>query len=266
MHAWAFFLAGLIAPGCSQILFTLSIREAGASRTSVAVGDGAAVRASRSRSSSSTSRSRCRSSLGALAIVGGGVALAAERDRPGHLRLRGPASSRSARRCCFAVRDNLVRALHAHASPETAAAATLLAGALVALAVRASPADRGASCAASRRPGVLFGLSYLCLFEAYFHGRVSVVSPLVATECLWGVGLSALRARRQRGSRAATRARRGAGRRRRRADRRLALTRPDGTGRRPDQRTSRAESRREIVSAVRVVVLLPGGGVIAIIL
>src|SRR5262245_54429042 len=35
-HAGAFLLAGLIAPGCSQILFTLSIREAGASRTSVA--------------------------------------------------------------------------------------------------------------------------------------------------------------------------------------------------------------------------------------
>jgi len=43
---------------------------------------------------------------------------------------------------------------------------------------------------------VLFGLSYLCLFEAYYRGRVSVVSPLVATESLWGVGLSALLLRR----------------------------------------------------------------------
>ena len=40
--------------------------------------------------------------------------------------------------------------------------------------------------------GIFFALSYLCLFEAYFRGRVSVVSPLVATESLWAVGLSAV--------------------------------------------------------------------------
>ncbi len=40
--------------------------------------------------------------------------------------------------------------------------------------------------------GAAFGLSYVALFEAYYRGRVSVVSPLVATESLWGVGLSAL--------------------------------------------------------------------------
>jgi uncharacterized membrane protein len=47
--------------------------------------------------------------------------------------------------------------------------------------------------------GILFGLSYVCLFEAYFRGRVSVVSPLVATESLWGVGLSALLIRQTEG-------------------------------------------------------------------
>jgi uncharacterized membrane protein len=39
---------------------------------------------------------------------------------------------------------------------------------------------------------VLFGLSYVSLFAAFYGGRVSVVSPLVATESLWGVALSAL--------------------------------------------------------------------------
>jgi uncharacterized membrane protein len=34
------------------------------------------------------------------------------------------------------------------------------------------------------------------LFEAFFHGRVTVVAPLVATESLWGVGLSILLLRR----------------------------------------------------------------------
>ena len=40
--------------------------------------------------------------------------------------------------------------------------------------------------------GVLFGLSYVSLYEAFFRGRLSIVAPLVATESLWGVGLSAL--------------------------------------------------------------------------
>jgi uncharacterized membrane protein len=54
----------------------------------------------------------------------------------------------------------------------------------------------GSGAAAFVPAGILFGLSYLCLFEAYYRGRVSVVSPLVATESLWGVGLSALLLRR----------------------------------------------------------------------
>jgi uncharacterized membrane protein len=40
--------------------------------------------------------------------------------------------------------------------------------------------------------GVVFGLSYVSLFEAYYRGRVTVVSPLVATESLFGVLLSVL--------------------------------------------------------------------------
>ena len=46
---------------------------------------------------------------------------------------------------------------------------------------------------------MLFGLSYVCLFEAYWRGRVTVVSPLVATESLWGVALSALLIRHTEG-------------------------------------------------------------------
>jgi drug/metabolite transporter (DMT)-like permease len=91
---------------------------------------------------------------------------------------------------CFAVRDNLIRALHAHASPETAAVATLVAGASMALLYARRLPSRG-ELRGFAPAGVLFGLSYVCLFEAYFHGPVTVVSPLVATECLWGVGLSA---------------------------------------------------------------------------
>ena len=45
----------------------------------------------------------------------------------------------------------------------------------------------------------MFGLSYVLLFEAYWRGRVTVVSPLVATESLWGVGLAALLIRHTEG-------------------------------------------------------------------
>jgi uncharacterized membrane protein len=39
---------------------------------------------------------------------------------------------------------------------------------------------------------VLWGLSYAAIFEAFYRGRVSVVSPLIATEALFGVLLAAL--------------------------------------------------------------------------
>jgi drug/metabolite transporter (DMT)-like permease len=188
-NAWKFFLAGLLAPGLSQILFTLSIKEVGASRTSVTAGTaplfalaiaftflGEPVEASLV--------------AGAVLIVAGGGLLAAERDRPGHLRARGMLFALAAA-VIFAIRDNIVRSLHAHGSPETVAAATMLAGALVGLATtRALPSRRELTRMAPA--GILFGLSYLALFEAYFRGRVSVVSPLVATESLWGVGLAAV--------------------------------------------------------------------------
>jgi uncharacterized membrane protein len=44
--------------------------------------------------------------------------------------------------------------------------------------------------------GVVFGLSYVSLFEAYYRGRVTVISPLIATESLWGVVLSVIFIRR----------------------------------------------------------------------
>jgi uncharacterized membrane protein len=48
-----------------------------------------------------------------------------------------------------------------------------------------------ASAALSFVPAALcYGLSYVFLFEAFARGRVSVVSPIVATESLWGVTFS----------------------------------------------------------------------------
>jgi len=187
--AWRFWLAGLLAPGVSQLLFTSAVREVGASRTSVAAGV-APLFALAIAFAVLGEPVEPLLILGGFAIVAGGVALAAERDRPGHLRLRGIVFALCAA-ALFAVRDNIVRALHAHGSPETAAAATLLAGIVVASAYTRRAPTQG-ELRRLAPAGILFGLSYLFLFEAYFHGRVSVVSPLVATESLWGVGLAAI--------------------------------------------------------------------------
>jgi drug/metabolite transporter (DMT)-like permease len=187
--AWPFFLTGLLAPGLSQIFFTLGIRDIGASRASVTVGSAPLV-AVFIALVFLREPLRLALVLGAAAIVAGGVLLAAERDRPGHLRARGLVFAAFCA-TMFAIRDNLARALHADASPETAGAAILLAGVLCsALWSRRLPTRVELRRLAPA--GVLFGISYVCLFEAYWRGRVTVVSPLVATESLWGVALSAL--------------------------------------------------------------------------
>jgi len=187
--AWKFFLAGLLAPGLSQVLFTLAVREAGASRTSVTVGS-APLFALTIAFLFLGEPVRVLLVVGALAIVGGGALLASERDRPDHIRVRGLVFALAAS-VMFATRDNIVRALHAQGSPETVAAATMLAGILVACIFTRRPPSR-LDLRRFAPAGLLFGVSYVCLFEAYFRGRVSVVSPLVATESLWGVGLAAL--------------------------------------------------------------------------
>jgi bacterial/archaeal transporter family protein len=195
-HVWPFLLAGLLAPGGSQVLFTLAVREIGASRTSVAVGAAPLVAVAIAIVFLGEPL-RVPLLLGSLGVVVGGLLLAAERDRPGHLRARGLLYAAGAA-TLFATRDNVVRALHAHASPETAAAATLVAGTLLAAAwTRRVPTAKELRRLAPA--GILFGLSYVCLFEAYWRGRVTVVSPLVATESLWGVGLSALLIRHTEG-------------------------------------------------------------------
>lgn len=187
--AWPFLLAGLLGPGGSQILFTLAVREVGASRTSVTVGAAPLVAVAIALVFLHEPV-RAPLLVGAAAIVGGGILLVAERDRPDHLRRHGLALAAGAT-VFFATRDNLVRALHAHAHPGPAAAATMLAGAAVSAVWARRPPTRR-ELARFTPAGLCFGLSYVCLFEAYFRGRVTVVSPLVATESLWGVALSAL--------------------------------------------------------------------------
>lgn len=195
---WPFLLAGVLGPGVSQLLFTFAVRDAGPSRTSAAVGTAplfavvfAVALLGEPLAAAVVG--------GAVLIVAGGVLLAGERGRPVHVKTTGLVLAVLAA-AVFAARDTLVRWLSVDTgvTPPLAALATLASGAATIAAV----------VLLSRRPvslrplpaylpaGVLFGLSYVSLFEAYYLGRLSVVSPLVATESLWGVTLSALFLRR----------------------------------------------------------------------
>jgi drug/metabolite transporter (DMT)-like permease len=197
---WPFLLAGILGPGLSQLLFTLAVREAGPSRTSVVVGTAplfsvaiALVFLDEPLEAGLIA--------GAVLIVSGGLLLVGERDRPEQVRLFGLGLALVAT-IVFATRDNLIRwlAVDTDVAPGVAATATLAAGAgviaLFALGTRAPL--RRVEMRAFLPAGVLFGLSYVCLFEAYYRGLVTVVSPLVATESLWGVALSALWLRSER--------------------------------------------------------------------
>jgi uncharacterized membrane protein len=70
----------------------------------------------------------------------------------------------------FAIRDNLVR---------WAARGSDIPGFVAARAFRPFVLS-----------GLVYGLSYACLYSAFDQGRVTVVVPLVATESLWAVLIS----------------------------------------------------------------------------
>jgi uncharacterized membrane protein len=44
--------------------------------------------------------------------------------------------------------------------------------------------------------GLVYGVSYACLYSAFDRGRVTIVAPLVATESLWAVLISMVVLRR----------------------------------------------------------------------
>jgi drug/metabolite transporter (DMT)-like permease len=189
--AWPFLLAGLLSPGAAQILVTLAIRESGASRVSMVFGTAPLVSVTIALIFLSEP-ARAPLIAGAVLVAAGGVELARERQRPAHLNRLGLVYA-FAGATLFAIRDNLVRHLAVGQNavpPAVAASAALFSGTvLVAIWARERVGRRWVPFLPA---GVLFGLSYVSLFEAYYRGRVTVVAPLVAIESLVGVALSAL--------------------------------------------------------------------------
>jgi drug/metabolite transporter (DMT)-like permease len=191
--AWPFLLAGLLQPGVGQLFVTKAIELAGASRSSVVFGMAPLVSVTIALLLLGEPAS-VPLIVGAVLIVGGGIELARERAKPEHVRRFGLVLAFVAT-VLFATRDNLLRHLAVGTSvpPAVAALAALLGGALV-IGPALGPRLRGHTILRPSLPflvvGVFFGLSYVSLFEAYYRGRVTVVSPLIATESLWGIVLS----------------------------------------------------------------------------
>jgi drug/metabolite transporter (DMT)-like permease len=198
---WPFLLAGVLAPGLSQLFFFRAVRDAGASRTSVIVGVAPLVAVGIALVAL---HEPARPSLlvAALAVVSGSIALGLEPERPVGFKRMGVVFALLTT-VMFATRDDLLRwlATDTKVAPLPAAAVAMAGGVatltafLLARSRVSVPALR-TGARAFLLPGVLFGASYAFLFEAYFRGRVTVVSPLVATESLFGVLFAVLLLRR----------------------------------------------------------------------
>lgn len=193
--AWPFVLAGLLSPGGAQLFVTRAIRQAGASRTSVVLGTAPLVSVTIALLLLDEPL-RWALIAGAVLIVAGGLELAWERGRPDHVRRIGLLLA-FVTTILFSARDNLLRWLAVDTSvPAGVAAVASLLGGLLFLSAVLVPRLRRPPSTGDVLPflgvGVVFGLSYVSLFEAYYRGRVTVVSPLIATESLWGVALSVI--------------------------------------------------------------------------
>jgi drug/metabolite transporter (DMT)-like permease len=195
---WPFALAGLLAPGASQVLFIGAVRDAGPSRASILIGTAPLMSVGIALVLLGEPL-RPLLLLGTALVVAGGIALARERARPAHFRLLGVVLALACA-VLFAVRDNIVRwaARDAHPPPLVATDLSLAAAAVFmlayALVVRRGRLRAGVvrSLASFAPAGIMLAVAYDCLLEAFDRGRVSIVAPLNATQSLWAVLFSAL--------------------------------------------------------------------------
>jgi drug/metabolite transporter, DME family len=197
---WPFFVTGLFAPGISQILFTRSVGAIGPSRTAIAVGISPVLSAAIAVTVLGEPL-HIALVLGTLFVVGGGTLLVSERGGPAAMLSLGIALSLGAA-LLFSVRDNLVRwaARSSDVPGFVAATASLVSAALVILIVVASRPNVRERIRLAARPfvpsGLVYGISYACLYSAFDRGRVTIVAPLVATESLFAVLISIVVLRR----------------------------------------------------------------------
>jgi drug/metabolite transporter (DMT)-like permease len=193
-----FALAGLIAPGASQIILTRAIDHAGASRAALLAGTAPLISITLAVTVLGEPL-RPALVLGAVLIVLGGASLTRERIHPERFRIRGVMLALLCA-ALFASRDNLLRwaARSEHPSSLVAAATTLLVAALVIAVYRSVSGHRRPTgdllraVPAFAPAGLALAIGYNALIAAFEHGRVIIVSPLNATGSLWSVILAAM--------------------------------------------------------------------------
>ena len=195
---WKFALVGMLVPGGSQILFVLAVRDAGPSRAAILIGTAPLISVLIALTLLDEPFHPVLV-VGTILVVAGGAALTRERVRPHDFKAVGAALGLTCA-ALFAVRDNLVRWLARDEHPPAlSAAAASLFGAALALALyillvrrRELRSRLGRTAAPFALVGAVLAGGYVCLLEAFSHGRVSIVAPLNATQSLWAVGFAAL--------------------------------------------------------------------------
>jgi drug/metabolite transporter (DMT)-like permease len=188
-----YFAIGIVAPGLSQILFVVAVREVGASRSAIMIGTApllATIIAVGFRDEQLVAGLL----VGTILIVIGGASLAWDRNLPPGFRKRGMLFAFGCA-LLFAMRDNAMRIMGTGTDMDSRAGTTwTLAGALVAVLVFALISRRGALpsqfrlCFRAFLPaGIVFGVAYLALVIALEIGRVTVFAPLNAMQSMWTV-------------------------------------------------------------------------------
>jgi drug/metabolite transporter (DMT)-like permease len=193
---WPFLIVGLIAPGASQLILIMAVRDAGPSRAAILIGTAPLISVAIALTVLGEPFEPWLIA-GTVLVVCGGILLARERSRPEHFRALGAAL---ALLCAllFGIRDNVARwaARDAHppalvATALTLAAAFALISAYVLIARPGAARTLRPAVAGFAPAGIVLAVAYACLLLAFDHGRVSVVAPLNATQSIWAVVFAA---------------------------------------------------------------------------
>jgi len=195
---WRFALAGLVAPGASQLFFMPAVRYAGAARVGILIGMAPVFSAGLAILALGEPLRAVLVVATGLIVVGGAL-LAWDPSRPEGFRRIGLLFGAVAA-LLFAGQAVMLRwASTGRSIPPLAALAVMVAtGAAVPLLVLGL--SRGRAAFAGARPalkafwpaGVLFTAASLGFVLAYKYGRVVIVAPLTATESMWTIVFAAL--------------------------------------------------------------------------
>jgi drug/metabolite transporter (DMT)-like permease len=193
---WPFLLLGVFVPGLTQLLAVHAVQAAGASRAGILFGM-APVFSALIAIVAFGEPLRAPLVAGTLLVVGGGVALAWEGERPVDYRAYGAALAVTSA-VAFGLRDNVARAAGENTAAEPLAQATaLMLGASIALLANllrqpsARPRLR-AAFAPFASSAIVTACAQVTLLEALDRARVTVVAPLVGTGVLWTVVFAAI--------------------------------------------------------------------------